>query len=253
LQESGKSTIINRIRSYKVGDRRSLDFGIYINADDIAAKLRSDRCDFSDYDILLEPLEFKHIIEGSGLLNADFSIKQFERSVIISENTIAINLKEVSAADKTDERVAQIIADYLRVKLLTSEKKFSFETVFSHQGKVRFIQRAREAGYKVYLYFVATEDPEINIYRVKKVRVKQNGHDVPEEKIRSRYYRSLDFLHEAAQYCYQVFFFDNSKDGSTEGMFAHFKLNANGEKIWDPIDEDKVPLWFYKYYSDKNQ
>lgn len=26
---SGKSTIINRIRSYKVGNERSLDFGIY--------------------------------------------------------------------------------------------------------------------------------------------------------------------------------------------------------------------------------
>lgn len=249
---SGKSTIINRIRSYKVGDERSLDFGIYINADDIAVKLRSDGCNFSDYDITFAPLEFKKIIQASGLLNDDFSIEQFERFVIISENSIAINYKEVSAADKPDERVAQILADYLRNKLLDSEKKFSFETVFSHEGKVRFIQQASKAGYKVYLYFVATEDPEINIYRVKEVRIKQKGHDVPEEKIRSRYYRSLDFLHEAAQYCYQVFFFDNSQDGSTDGMFAHFKLNADGEKVWDPIDEKKVPQWFYKYYSDKN-
>jgi len=95
---SGKSTIINRIRSYKVGDERSLDFGIYINADDIAVKLRSDGCNFSDYDITFDPLEFKKVIQASGLLNDDFTIEQFERFVIISENSIAINYKEVSAA-----------------------------------------------------------------------------------------------------------------------------------------------------------
>ena len=37
---SGKSTIINAVRNVKVGNQL-VDFGIYVNADDIAAELRS--------------------------------------------------------------------------------------------------------------------------------------------------------------------------------------------------------------------
>lgn len=38
------------------------------------------------------------------------------------------------------------------------------------------MRRASAEGYKVYLYFVSTESPEINKYRVK-LRVKEKGHD----------------------------------------------------------------------------
>jgi len=37
---SGKSTVINFIRSYKVNDKH-VEFGYYINADDIAKALKS--------------------------------------------------------------------------------------------------------------------------------------------------------------------------------------------------------------------
>ena len=112
------------------------------------------------------------------------------------------------------------------------------------------MKSAIEAGYKVYLYFVSTESPEINKFRVKKVRVEEGGHDVPEAKIESRYYRSLDFLYEAAQLSYQTFFFDNSRDGEGFKLFAHFKKHG-GEKKWDAIDNSIVPRWFIKYYSKK--
>jgi len=58
----------------------------------------------------------------------------------------------------------------------------------------------------------------------------KGGHDVPPETIRSRYYRSLDLLYDAAQLSYQTFFFDNSKDGEDMKMFAHFK-QVNGVKV----------------------
>jgi predicted ABC-type ATPase len=249
---SGKSTIINRIRNYKVNDERALDFGIYINADDIAQKLQTGSISFNEYEIEFDLKEFKQIVSDSGLLNEHLTFQQLLDGIVISNNEVAVTDKNTSHSQLFIERFAQILADYLRAKLLLLEKKFSFETVFSHKGKVDFIQKAKDSGYKVYLYFVATEDPEINIYRVKQVRVQQHGHDVPEDKIVSRYYRSLDLLHSAAQHCYQVYFFDNSSDATDDVMFAHFKKNALGEKEWDPIDETIVPQWFYKYYSDKN-
>jgi predicted ABC-type ATPase len=114
----------------------------------------------------------------------------------------ALHLKDRSA----DERLAQIIADFLRKKLLAERKRFSFETVFSHESKLDIMRQAAEAGYKVYLYFVSTESPLINKFRVA-ARKAKGGHDVPPDKIESRYYRSLDLLYKACQLSYQVYFF----------------------------------------------
>ena len=75
---------------------------------------------------------------------------------------------------------------------------FSFETVFSHSSKLDIMQQAVELGYKVYLYFVSTEDPEINKFRVAARKMK-GGHDVPPEKIESRYYLSMNLLYNASQ------------------------------------------------------
>ncbi len=249
---SGKSSLIKKILNTEVQPGVKLDFGIYVNADDIAQKLKKSKLLFSKFQITADEEEFYKIVNDSGLISSDFSEARFRSCISISKNKLAV-LKD-AALEKDDnayERVAQIIADYLRKKLLSEEKKFSFETVFSHHGKVEIIKQAKEAGYKVYLYFVSTEDPRINIYRVKEVRVAEKGHDVPEEKIRSRYYRSMELLYEAAQHCYQCYFFDNSKEGGDQTMFAHFKINPISKKIWDYPNDDAFPDWFKQYYSAK--
>lgn len=111
------------------------------------------------------------------------------------------------------------------------------------------MRKAEEAGYKVYLYFVSTESPVINKSRVA-ARKAKGGHDVPPDKIESRYYRSLDLLYEACQLSYQAYFFDNSQEGAKFKMFAHFKKRGN-KKVWDKINKKEVPGWFKTYYSKK--
>lgn len=239
---SGKSTVINYVQSVKV-NRRAIDFGYYINADDIAKQLRLNTFGFDIFDIKVAGKEFETIALASGLVNAEFTNRQFMNCYTLRSNKIRLKIT------KADERLAQIIADFLRKKLLLVKNKFSFETVFSHESKIDIMWKAKEEGYKVYLYFVSTESPEINKFRVA-ARKKQGGHDVPPEKIESRYYRSLDLLYEACQLAYQVFFFDNSIDGSDSAMFAHFKIEKDKKK-WDLPDNLKVPGWFKKYYSDK--
>ena len=112
------------------------------------------------------------------------------------------------------------------------------------------MRQAAEAGYKVYLYFVSTESPEINKYRVA-LRVKEGGHNVPPERIESRYYRSLELLHKAAEIAYQAFFFDNSINNKPYTLVGHFK-KVGESKDWDEIPEDDVAFWFKKYYLNKN-
>lgn len=237
---SGKSTVIQYVRDQKVNGR-AIDFGIYINADDIAKYLREGKFSFDNYDIETDNNEFTHVVLESGLINKEFNETTFKKSYSLKDNILKLRDK------KADERLAQIIADFLRKKLLLEKKKFSFETVFSHQSKLDIMRQAASLGYKVYLYFVSTESPHINTFRVE-ARKAKGGHDVPKDKIVSRYYRSLELLFEASQIAYQVYYFDNSEDGKDFKMFAHFK-RVDKKMKWDKRNKKNDPIWFKKYYS----
>jgi len=237
---SGKSTIIKAVRNYKT-EQGKIDFGIYINADDIVNELRHHKFSFTKYKIKTTLKELIDIASASGLLEGDFTLAAFKKSFTFKENTIAI--KDLNYT----QELAQILADFLRKVLLRENKKFSFETVFSHESKLDIMRQAKQAGYKVYLYFVSTSSPDINIERVA-LRVKKGGHDVPKDKIKSRYYRSLNLLFDAAQLTHQTFFFDNSKDQPQ--LFNNFKM-VNGKKVWKTIKKEDAPEWFIKYYSNK--
>jgi predicted ABC-type ATPase len=179
---------------------------------------------------------------SQGLLFGGFSPDELR-------NSFAIDGKKMKLLVETNlDRVAQIAARFLRYALINARKRFSFETVFSHESNLDDMRLATNAGYKVYLYFVGTESPEINKYRVA-LRVKEGGHNVPPERIESRYYRSMELLYEAAEIAYQAFFFDNSIDNEPY-RFGHFKL-VGGEKKWDDILGKEDAFWFRKYYKNK--
>ena len=97
-----------------------------------------------------------------------------------------------------------------------------------------------DSGYRVYLYFIATEDPEINLNRVS-VRVAQSGHPVAPDVIKSRYYRSLENLKTAIMKTNRAYIFDNS--GSAALLVAKI-TNGTDVSIYDPA---KIPNWFAKY------
>lgn len=238
---SGKSSIIRSISEFTVGNK-ALDFGVYINADDIATALRKTGLDFTNYRVQISKADFLENALNSGLIGKRFTENDFKSSFKINGNKLHL-LKP-----KADEGLAQVVADYLRKKLLQHELKFSFETVFSHSSKLEIMKEARDAGYKVYLYFVATESPYINMERVL-IRVEKKGHSVPEHLTIARYYRSLDLMYDAAQIAHSAFFFDNTYKKPV--LFAHFKRTTEGKK-WTIPGNTEIPNWFQKFYSDKS-
>jgi len=243
---SGKSTIINSIRNTKIAGW-PIDFGVYINADDIARLLRSNKFSFKAYKLnQVSREEFVQTALSSGLVGNSFSETAFRASFSISDKHKVILRK----SKQYDEEIAQIIADFLRRKLVELEEKVSFETVFSHPSKIHFMEEAKTKGYKVYLYFISTESPEINLSRIKDVRVPSGGHDVPADKVVARYSRSMELLYEATQLTYQTYFFDNSHSPPSNHYFAHFKM-SKGSRKWDIPDEDSLPSWFYTYFVNK--
>jgi predicted ABC-type ATPase len=244
---SGKTTIINAIRKIRINGR-PIDFGIYINADDIAQAFRNDHFSFLQYKLQkVARDEFVSIALKSGLVNGSFPEQEFKGSFSLnSKGKFKVRLKT------RVEHLAQIMAEFLRVRLLRENRKLSFETVFSHPSKIEFMRKAVDEGYKIYFYFIATESPEINISRIKDVRIKQGGHDVSANKVKARYKRSLDQLYDASQLVYQAYFFDNSYTDSAERAeyFAHFKV-IHGKQVWDSLEGKNPPNWFIKYYMDK--
>jgi predicted ABC-type ATPase len=242
---SGKSTVIHSVRQHQANGY-PIDFGVYVNADDIAKQLRQGTFSFQQFGISHYPSEdFLEAANRSGLLSKYVGMEDLKNAIRFEGDKIILVIQELC------EQVAQIVAECLRTRLLADRQKFSFETVFSHRSKIEFIQQCAAAGYKVYLYFVGTSSPDINKFRVQS-RVNQGGHAVPEKDIVNRYYRSMDLLWEAAQNCYQVFFFDNSSEGKESLLFAHFKV-VDGKKDWTIKEKDLIPDWFKKYYAGKTK
>lgn len=81
-----------------------------------------------------------------------------------------------------------------RVKrALRSRTSIAIETVLSSRKYLRHVQHAKRLGFQVHMVFVALPSPEDHVERVA-MRVRDGGHSVPYEKIRSRWQRSHENL-----------------------------------------------------------
>ena len=132
-----------------------------------------------------------------------------------------------------------IVADFFKEQYLKHRISFSFETVFSHPAKIDILKRAQAAGFKTYMYFVATENPVINVNRIKE-RVALGGHDVPEEKTRSRYLRCMEQVRYALPYLNRAYFFDNSTEQSL--YLAEYE-----SEVGFTLHSELLPSWFRRF------
>jgi predicted ABC-type ATPase len=226
---SGKSTFKSIIRPELLG--------LYINPDEIEQEIKNyDFLDLRRYEIKTTKKEILDYFHNSILLeSADLLDNAYE----LSFNDDKLSFFNVSV----NAYFASVAADFIRHKLIECSKSFTFETVMSFIDKVELLRKAQTRGYRTYLYYVATEDPTINISRVQ-YRVKMGGHSVPEDKIVSRYQRSIDLLSEAIQFTNRAYIFDNSTHEHiwlaeiTNGKLLEMKTNL-------------VPAWFEKALGDK--
>lgn len=102
------------------------------------------------------------------------------------------------------------VAGTLRSALVEQGESFVFETVFSDPvgDKLAFLKDAAARGYTVILCFIGIAGPEVSEQRVA-IRVSQGGHDVPSEKLITRYPRTMANLQSAIRELPHVWIFDN--------------------------------------------
>ena len=110
-------------------------------------------------------------------------------------NGVYVNADEIKKHRGCSDLEAAQEAELIRESLLVSLKSFTFETVLSTERNLILLEKAKDAGYVIESIFVLTADVELNVKRIK-VRVLKGGHDVPEDKIRSRYSKSLQMLNK---------------------------------------------------------
>lgn len=226
---SGKSTIKSVIAPSLLG--------VYINPDEIEKEIRQfDFLDLTAYGVDSTAADVLPFFCNSPLLiKAD--LVDEAAALRFNDGKLIFHDVEVNAY------FASVAADFLRHALLAAGVTFTFETVMSSPDKVEFLKKAQASGFRTYLYYVATEDPEINISRVEN-RVRLGGHPVPRQKVTERYHRSLELLFEAVRHTHRAYIFDNSFHSKvwlaeiTDGNVLEMK-------------SDTMPYWFEKALWDK--
>lgn len=124
-----------------------------------------------------------------------------------------------------------------REECLKNKHSMIFETVMSTDEKINFIQKAKEAGFFIRLFFVGTSSPTINASRIA-ARVMKGGHDVPIAKIISRYAKSIINCGIASQYADRTYVYDNSTDGVEAQLL--FRM-TDGKVFKEYVTE--IPEW----------
>jgi len=117
-------------------------------------------------------------------------------------------------------------ATAMREECITNGKSLIFETVLSVEDKISFIERAKEKGYFIRLFFIGTDSPQINAARIA-TRVMKGGHDVPIPKIISRYYKSIANCSILVPIVDRLYVYDNS----VENVFPELLFRVSDGKL----------------------
>ena len=212
--------------------------GYYLNPDDIERQV-NDRgyYDVRSTNLSLSEAEIIHFFEQHPLLARTQEMDSIYGIRFVQDKFIDFSNVGFNAYSSA------ILTDFLRQKFIESRQSFTFEPVMSSPDKLHTLSRAREHGFRNYLYYVATEDPIINLSRIRH-RVRMGGHAVPETKVPERYYRSLELLLDAIRLSHRAYLFDNS--GGSSQWVAEITGGTTLE-----LRTDSVPAWVKHYVLDK--
>ncbi len=150
---------------------------------------------------------------GSGKSSAyqDTDIEAGGRSVwIINPDLLTARIRDVEglAQAEANRSAVERIEAWLDASIEV-HKTVGVETVLSTAKYRRLVAKAKAHGFAIWLLYVVLDSPDRNVERVR-LRVRKGGHDVPEDKIRARYARSLDQFPWFLEQADRAWIYDNS-------------------------------------------
>ena len=187
------------------------------------------------------------------------------------KNSIRINTDEIVKEigdwkNNSDQIKAAKIAINLRNDCFINGKSFNEETTLTGKTILKTIDRAKELGYELQLFYVGVSSPEIAKERIKN-RVEKGGHNIENNIVEKRYYESLKNLKDVISKFDKVQLYDNSNKyieffsfednkilfKTKDIIWASEAINIIENKIKNKEKELKENLWKKKLEKDKTK
>lgn len=174
----------------------------------------------------------------AGVNGAGKSTLYFSKMRNNEEYGVRINTDEIVRTfgdwkNEADQVKAGRIAIKLRRDCIEKGLSFNQETTLTGNSIIKLVDQVKEKGYKVHLFYVGVNSPEIAKERIAG-RVKKGGHDIPNETVEKRYYESIDNLKIILPKVDLAEIYDNSK-------FYTLAITKNEEII--RLQTRELPEW----------
>lgn len=113
---------------------------------------------------------------------------------------------------------------------------FTQETTLSGLRTEKTIQRARQAGYQIRLYYIGLNSAEESIKRIQN-RVAKGGHNIPQDVVERRFSSRFEDISRILFYCNEAIFYDNDNGFRVVGEYRNGEILQIGESC---------PHWLYE-------
>ncbi len=175
---------------------------------------------------------------GAGKTTASYTILPdiFDCNEFVNADEIAKGISPFNP-EKVGVKAGRIMLQRIN-ELLENKESFAFETTLSTKSYVGLIKKARQLNYEVILLFLALDSQELALKRVK-TRVKEGGHNIPEEVIRRRFEKGLHNLFNLyIPIVDKWLLIDNSGENfEFIGEGTNVETIVKNEKIWISLKE----------------
>ena len=130
-------------------------------------------------------------------------------------------------------------------RAITERLDYAFETTLGGNTIPALLESAAASGLEVRIWYVGLDSPELHIARVR-ARAARGGHDVPEERIRERYARSLLNLLRLMPRLTELRLYDNSREADPHAGATPeptLILHLNRGKLATVCNLPSTPAW----------
>ena len=173
---------------------------------------------------------------GAGKTTASYTIlpEILDCKEFVNADEIARGLSPFQP-EKTGIEAGRLMLQRIK-SLIQSGENFAFETTMATKTHVNLLKKAKENGYRVTCLFFWLRSPELALSRVQH-RVKEGGHNIPEEVVKRRYKNGLKHFFELYLPFLDNWLFVNNSgedyeiiaEGSIEGV------NIHNKELWNRI------------------
>jgi len=174
----------------------------------------------------------------SGFLGARTNLEQDELRIDADKIAAEYNISNIGAGKIALKKINEAIK---------SGESFTQETTLSSHQIVKTIQKAKENGYFIILYYIGIDTLEDILSRIEN-RVKHGGHNIPKSDVVRRLHKQKEKLKEVIPLVNLTIFCDNS---NIYNQFARYYKNGylggiKTENKWIKVYPNfgNLPKWF---------